>query len=123
MAAALPSSPSELKHLEKQILKEAKVEANQVKHTLKDVDATEKAVAKAQKVLAKFYLLYLRLTRTQSVNKAEKQNEKLSKKEAAAAQALNKAAHRHDSISTDLNSSERELKVLDCTVVAHAFLT
>ncbi|KAJ7688347.1 hypothetical protein B0H17DRAFT_1332079 [Mycena rosella] len=95
MAATLPSSPSELKHLEKQILKEAKVEASQVKHTFKDVDATEKAAAKAQK----------------SANKAEKQTEKLGKQEAAAAKALNKATHHHDSVLTDLSSSERDLKL------------
>ncbi|KAJ7499305.1 hypothetical protein FB451DRAFT_1548953 [Mycena latifolia] len=94
MTTTLPSSPSELKHLEKQILKEAKAEASQVKHSLKDVDATEKAAAKAEK----------------SAHKAEKQNEKLSKQEAAAAKALNKATHRHDSLVTDLSSSERELK-------------
>ncbi|KAJ7755680.1 hypothetical protein DFH07DRAFT_959315 [Mycena maculata] len=84
-----------LKHLEKQIIKEAKVEASQVKHTLKDVDATEKAAVKAQK----------------SVNKAEKQNHKLSKQEAAAAAALNKAAHHHDAVTTDLASSERDVKL------------
>ncbi|KAJ6567257.1 hypothetical protein DFH09DRAFT_1471224 [Mycena vulgaris] len=95
MTTALPSSPSELKHLEKQILKEAKLEASHVKHTLKDVDATEKAAAKAQK----------------SVGKAEKTNAKLSKQEAAAAQALNKATHRHDSVVTDLTSAERDLKL------------
>lgn len=57
-AATLPSSPAELKHLEKQLLREAKTEASEVKHTLKDVDATEKAAAKAQKVC---YVLFLPL--------------------------------------------------------------
>jgi hypothetical protein len=47
----------------------------------------------------------------QSVSKAEKQNEKLSKKEATTAKALNKAEHRHDSIITGLTNSDREVKV------------
>ncbi|KAJ7087216.1 hypothetical protein B0H15DRAFT_950104 [Mycena belliarum] len=93
-ATTLPSSPSELKHLEKQILHEAKAEAHQVKHTLKDVSATEKSAIKAEK----------------SAHKADKVNEKLSKQEASAAKALNKATHKHDSVVTDLTSSERELK-------------
>ncbi|KAJ7477113.1 hypothetical protein B0H11DRAFT_1917081 [Mycena galericulata] len=93
--AELPSSTSELKQMEKQFTKEAKVEASQVKHTLKDVDATEKAAVKALK----------------SVHKAEKLNDKLSKQEVAAAQALNKATHHHDVVTTDLTSSDRDVKL------------
>ncbi|KAJ7162596.1 hypothetical protein C8R43DRAFT_302972 [Mycena crocata] len=92
---ALPSSPSELKQLEKQIFKEAKTEANQVKHTLKDVASTEKAAAKAQK----------------SANKADKQNEKLGKQESTAAKAVNKATHHHESVIADLTSSDRDVKL------------
>ncbi|KAJ7367907.1 hypothetical protein DFH08DRAFT_1070704, partial [Mycena albidolilacea] len=95
MTPQLPTSSSALKHMEKQLLKEGKTEANQVKHSLKDVASTEKAAAKAQK----------------SVSKAEKQNEKLSKKEATTAKALNKAEHRHDSIITELTNSDREVKL------------
>lgn len=50
MTPQLPTSSSALKHMEKQLLKEGKTEANQVKHSLKDVASTEKAAAKAQKV-------------------------------------------------------------------------
>ncbi|KAJ6516276.1 hypothetical protein C8R45DRAFT_959567 [Mycena sanguinolenta] len=95
MTAPLPTSSSGLKHMEKQLLKEGKTEANQVKHTLKDVASTEKAAANAQK----------------SLNKAEKHNEKLSKQEAKTANALNKAEHRHDSAITELTNSDRELKL------------
>ncbi|KAJ7047746.1 hypothetical protein C8F04DRAFT_1386933 [Mycena alexandri] len=95
MHPTLPTSPSALKHMEKELVKEGKTEANQVKHTLKDVEATEKAAAKAQK----------------SVNKAEKQNAKLSKQEETAAKALNKATHRHESAVTELTSSDRDVKL------------
>ncbi|KAJ7638468.1 hypothetical protein FB45DRAFT_1023260 [Roridomyces roridus] len=92
--AALPASPSALKHIEKQIIKEQKTEASQVKHTLKEVDAAEKALAKAGK----------------SVKSAEKKNVKLSKQEASTAKALNKAEHAHDVATTELASSERDVK-------------
>ncbi|KAJ7781636.1 hypothetical protein B0H16DRAFT_1878302 [Mycena metata] len=95
MQSTLPSSPSALKHMEKELVKEGKTEANQVKHTLKDVEATEKAAAKAQK----------------SVNKAEKQNAKLSKQEETTAKALNKATHRHEGAVTELTSSDRDVKL------------
>ncbi|KAJ7179468.1 hypothetical protein C8R46DRAFT_641530 [Mycena filopes] len=93
--STLPTSPSALKHMEKELVKDAKHEASQVKHTLKDVEATEKAAAKAQK----------------SVAKAEKQNGKLSKQEEAAAKALNKATHNHESAVTELTSSDRDVKL------------
>ncbi|KAF7330763.1 hypothetical protein MVEN_02415000 [Mycena venus] len=93
--AHLPTSTSALKQMEKQLVKEGKTEANQVKHSLKDVASTEKAATKAEK----------------SVNKAEKKNEKLSKQEASAAKALNKAEHRHDSAVTELTNSDREVKL------------
>ncbi|KAJ6627436.1 hypothetical protein B0H10DRAFT_1941180 [Mycena sp. CBHHK59/15] len=92
--APLPTTAAELKHLEKQITKEAKAEAKQVQHTLKDVSATGKAAQKAQK----------------SVTKAEKQNEKLANQEVASAKALNKATHHHENIVNDLTSSERDVK-------------
>ncbi|KAF8211529.1 hypothetical protein K438DRAFT_1958623 [Mycena galopus ATCC 62051] len=95
MTAPLPTSSSALKHMEKQLLKEGKIEADQVKHSLKDVASTEKDAAKAQKL----------------VNKAEKYNEKLSKQEAKAANALNKAEHQHDSAVTELTNSDREVKL------------
>ncbi|KAJ6510217.1 hypothetical protein C8R47DRAFT_1208251 [Mycena vitilis] len=93
--STLPTSASALKHMEKQIVKEAQMEASQVKHTLKAVDVTEKEVERAQK----------------SVNKAEKQNAKLEKKEESAAKALNKATHKHEGAVSDLTNSERELKL------------
>jgi len=93
--AQLPASSSALKQMEKQLVKEGKTEANQVKHSLKDVASTEKAAAKAQK----------------SVNKSEKQHDKLSKQEVSAAKALNKAEHRHDSVITELTNSDREVKL------------
>ncbi|CAK5276113.1 unnamed protein product [Mycena citricolor] len=91
----LPSDPSALKQMEKQILKEGNAEAHQVKHALKDVDASEKAATKAQK----------------SLNKEEKKNEKLNKLEMKAAKDLNKATHRHDTLLNDIQSSERDLKL------------
>ncbi|KAF7354972.1 hypothetical protein MSAN_01412400 [Mycena sanguinolenta] len=75
MTAPLPTSSSGLRHMEQQLLKEGKTEANQ------------------------------------SVNKAEKHNEKLSKQEAKAADALNKAEHRHDTAVADLTNSDREVKL------------
>ncbi|KAK7061383.1 hypothetical protein R3P38DRAFT_3489304 [Favolaschia claudopus] len=91
----LPASPSALKHMEKQIIKEGKMEANQVQHSVKDVASAEKASTKAQK----------------SIVKAEKRNDKLNKQEASAAKALNKAEHKHDQVITELTDSDRDLKL------------
>ncbi len=47
---ALPTSDAALHNLEKQILKESKLEDSAVKHSLKDLASTEKGVKKADKV-------------------------------------------------------------------------
>ncbi|KAJ7067873.1 hypothetical protein C8F01DRAFT_1364314 [Mycena amicta] len=91
----LPASQSELKHLKKNLRQESKDEAKQVKHVLKDVAHTEKSASKAQKAL----------------NKAEKQNEKLGRNEAGLADALNKATHKHNRVLTELETSDRDLKL------------
>lgn len=45
------------------------------------------------------------------MHKAEQQNAKLSKQEVAAAKALNKATHHHESVVTDLAGSDHDVKV------------
>lgn len=49
---SIPSTPSSVKKLEKQLTKEAKREDKEVKHTLKDIQSLEKQKTKTQKVLS-----------------------------------------------------------------------
>ncbi|KAF7301277.1 hypothetical protein MIND_00692500 [Mycena indigotica] len=108
----IPSSEAELKHLEKSLRKESKDEAKQVKHILHDVSHAEKTASKAEKVdpVARASPL-LADPNDQAFNKAEKQNEKLGRNEASAADALNKATHEHNRAVNELETSERDVKL------------
>ncbi|KAK7015517.1 hypothetical protein VNI00_019097 [Paramarasmius palmivorus] len=79
MSTPLPTSPSALKKLEKQITQEAKSEDSTLKHAMKDLAHVEKSAAKAEKAVDKS---------THALHKAVKED--------AADKALNKATHHHD---------------------------
>ncbi|KAJ7162597.1 hypothetical protein C8R43DRAFT_303041 [Mycena crocata] len=92
---SIPSTPSSVKKLEKQLTKEAKREDKEVKHTLKDIQSLEKQKTKTQKASIK----------------AEQTIEKLAKVESATLRALNKATHQHDAVLVDLRSAERDAEL------------
>uniref|UniRef100_A0A0W0FKZ1 Uncharacterized protein n=1 Tax=Moniliophthora roreri TaxID=221103 RepID=A0A0W0FKZ1_MONRR len=94
MSAPLPTSPSALKKLEKQIVQEGKTEDASVKHALKDLAHVEKSAAKAEKAVDKM---------SHSVHKA-------IKKEDASVKALNKATHQHDVAVGKVSAAERDLQ-------------
>jgi hypothetical protein len=50
MSTTQSASPTIIKKMEKEIVKEGKTEENLVKHAMKDLSSTEKAQAKAHKV-------------------------------------------------------------------------
>ena len=90
-----PTSPALVKKIEKGIMKEAKNEDQNLKHTIKDLSQTEKAEAKAQKAAIK----------------AEQQLVKLEKYEQSTLNALHKATHDHDIAATKMHSGETDLEV------------
>ncbi|PBL02103.1 hypothetical protein ARMGADRAFT_240125 [Armillaria gallica] len=92
---ALPTSDAALHNLEKQILKESKLEDSAVKHSLKDLASTEKGVKKADKGL----------------DKAGKTLAKREKEELSAVKALNKATHQHNIAVATSNDAQKDLKL------------
>ncbi|KAG5351886.1 hypothetical protein J132_05511 [Termitomyces sp. J132] len=85
-------SPKAVQNLEKELAKEAKIEASRVKDLLDDLAKTEKARTKAEK----------------AVHKAESASAKAGKKEVKAVEAANKAAHKHDIAMANLRNAEQD---------------
>ena len=103
----------DVKNIENEIMKEAKVEEKVLKHALKDLSVTEKAEAETYKVhslqvLVQYYLLYNNL---QAVIKANISLEKSEKKEQSALGKVQEATHAHDIAVSSVHEAQNDLEV------------
>ncbi|TFK39029.1 hypothetical protein BDQ12DRAFT_722875 [Crucibulum laeve] len=91
-----PAPPAEyVRRMEKEIVREGRVEEKNLKHAIKDLSHLEKSETKAAKI----------------ADKAEHTLHKSEKKEQSTLNALNKATNKHDVAAANLHSAEQEAQV------------
>ncbi|KAG8700138.1 hypothetical protein FRC09_006150 [Ceratobasidium sp. 395] len=85
----------DVKSIEKMLEREAKNDANALKHAVRDLEAAEKAEVKSEKM----------------TDKSIHAHEKAVRKEHDAAKALNKAQHAHDARVADEQSALKTIEI------------